>query len=188
MRRQLAVTLGLSALAAAALIFLFQGPVRAADKGGPPVKIDAQGNVKPKSWTGCYADAGVAGFFADGLDTVKAFSIGAGCDYQLDSRFIVGIGGAYMIGTDDARVVDAFARLGFLMNEHLMLYVRGGLLLDGDKISFDDSIGTIGAGLETSLSSSVTIGAEAFTGIKGWGDYKEAPDNWTGRAFLRYKF
>lgn len=160
----------------------------AADKGGPPVKIDANGDVKAKSWTGCYADAGAAGFFADGFDTVKAFSIGAGCDYQIDSRFIIGIGGAYMIGTDDTKVADAFVRLGFLLNDHLMLYARGGLMMDGSKFDFDNSIGTIGAGLETSVSARVTIGAEAYTGIKGWGDSKDAPDNWTGRAFLRYRF
>lgn len=180
-------TLGLAVLAAAAVAFLIN-PTLAADKGGPAVKVDAEGNVKAKSWTGCYADIGAAGFFADGSDTVKAFSIGAGCDYQLDSRFLIGVGGAYMIGTNDAKAVDTFVRLGMLLNEHLLLYVRGGLLMDGDKISFSDSIGTIGAGLETSISSNVTIGAEAFTGIKGWGDYKEAPDNWTGRAFLRYKW
>lgn len=160
----------------------------AADKGGPPQKIDAQGNVKEKSWTGCYVDAGAAGFFADGSDTVKAFSIGAGCDYQLDSRFVIGIGGAYIIGTDDVKAIDALVRVGMLLNPSLLIYGRGGFLLDGEKIDFSNSIGTIGAGLETSVSSSVTLGAEAYTGIKGWGDFKGAPDNWTGRAFLRYKW
>ena len=167
---------------------LFAANANAADKGGPPVKIDAAGNVKEKTWTGCYVDAGAAGFFADGLDTVKAFAIGAGCDYQLDSRFVIGIGGAYIIGTDDAKAVDALIRVGFLLNPNLLIYGRGGLLLDGDKPNFSDSIGTIGAGLETSVSSSVTLGAEAFTGIKGWGDMKDMPDNWTGRAYLRYKW
>ena len=160
----------------------------AADKGGPPLKIDANREVKAKSWTGCYADVGGAGFFADGNDTVKAFAIGAGCDYQIDSRFVIGIGGAYIIGTDDTKAIDALVRVGLLLNPNLLIYGRAGLMMDGDKINFSDSIGTVGAGLETSISSSVTIGAEAFTGIKGWGDYKEAPDNWTGRAFLRYKF
>lgn len=167
---------------------LFAANGYAADKGGPPVAIDASGNVKAKSWTGCYADAGGAGLFADGLDTVKAFAIGAGCDYQLDARFVVGVGGAFMISTDDQKAVDAFLRLGFLLNEHLLLYVRGGLLMDGSNLSFDDSIATIGAGLETSVSSKVTIGAEAYTGVKGWGDFQGVPDTWTGRAFLRYKF
>lgn len=187
MRRQALKVAGLVALAALSLIYLVR-PGIAADKGGPPVAIDASGNVKAKSWTGCYADAGGAGLFADGLDTVKAFAIGAGCDYQIDARFIVGVGGAFMISTDDQKAVDAFLRLGFLLNEHLMLYVRGGLLMDGSNMSFDDSIGTIGAGLETSVSSKVTIGAEAYTGVKGWGDFQGVPDTWTGRAFLRYKF
>lgn len=180
-------TLGLAALAAAAVAFLIN-PTLAADKGGPPVKVDAEGNVKAKSWTGCYADVGAAGFFADGSDTVKAFSIGAGCDYQLDTRFVVGIGANYIIGTDDTKAIDALVRVGLLLNQNLLIYGRGGLLMDGDKINFGNSIGTIGAGIETTVSSSVTIGAEAFTGVKGWGDFKDAPDNWTGRAFLRYKW
>lgn len=191
MRRQvwnIAKVAGLVALAIVGTIYLINPKAFAADKGGPPLKIDANGDVKAKSWTGCFVDAGVAGFFADGLETVKAFAIGAGCDYQLDARFVVGVGGAYMIGQNDERAIDTYVRAGLLLNPDLLIYLRGGLALDGRSPSFADSIGTVGAGLETSVSSKVTIGAEAFTGIKGWGDFKDAPDNWTGRAFLRYKF
>lgn len=180
-------TAGLVALAILGTIYLIN-PSFAADKGGPPLKIDANGDVKVKNWTGCYADAGAAGFFVDGLDTVKAFSIGAGCDYQLDARFVVGIGGAYFVGQNDARAIDTYVRAGLLLNPDLLIYLRGGLALDGRSPNFADSVGTIGAGFETSVSSKVTIGAEFSTGIKGWGDFKEAPDNGVGRAFLRYKW
>ena len=187
MKRMTAFAFGLSAaLIALAAVVL---PGHAADKSEPPPqKIDAAGNVKAKSWTGCYVDAGAVGFFVNGNDTVKAFSIGAGCDYQLDARFVVGVGGSYMIGTDDARAIDAFVRAGILLNEHLLLYVRGGLLLDGESPKFGDSIATIGAGFETSASSSVTIGAEAFTNAREWGDASEMPNAWIGRGYLRYKF
>lgn len=91
-------TLGLAVLAAAAVAFLIN-PTLAADKGGPPVKVDAQGNVKsPLSW---FAGASIganlsAARLDDGTTRVdlgtQDYQAGleGGFDYRLVGPFSVG--------------------------------------------------------------------------------------------------
>jgi len=97
MRRTALKVAGLVALAALSLAYLVR-PGIAADLGGPPQKIDAQGNVKPLSWFGG-ASIG-ANFNAAQLDSgpiridlgSQDYQVGveAGFDYRLAGPFSIG--------------------------------------------------------------------------------------------------
>ena len=185
MRRAAIKTLGLVALAAAAVAFLIN-PSLAADKGGPPVKVDAQGVEKPL-FTGCYGQIGGGGIFASGNDTIKGFAVGAGCDWQVGS-LVIGANGKYALYQDDARALSFGGRLGYSINPHTLAYGHISLLTDGRNPSLHDSVIMGGIGGETYLSKSMTLFLELATDLQKLGDFRTLPDVYEIHGGLRIRF
>ena len=185
MRRTVIKTLGLVALAAAAVVYLIN-PTLAADKGGPPVKVDAAGNEKPL-FSGCYGQIGAGGIFAEGNDTIKGFAVGAGCDWQLGT-LVSGANGKYAFYEDDQRALSIGGRLGYAINPHTLAYGHVSLLMDGRDVSFSDSVVMGGIGLETYLTKNMTVFLEAATDLQKWGDYQALPQVYEISGGLRIRF
>ena len=188
MRRLALKTLGLVALATAAVVYLIN-PSFAADKGGPvepPKVIDAQGNEK-NLFTGCYGQVGAGGLFADGNDTIKGFVAGAGCDWQV-SALVLGINGKYGFYEDDARALTLGGRIGWTLNPHTLFYGHAGFLMDGRSPNFKDSVIMGGVGLETYVNRNITLFFEAATDLGKWGDFKTMPQAYEVNGGIRIRF
>lgn len=185
MRRTVIKTLGLVALAAAAVVYLIN-PTLAADKGGPPVKVDAQGNERPL-FSGCYGQAGVHGLFADSSDTLKAFAVGAGCDWQVGA-IVLGANARFAFGQYDTRALYVGGRIGYSLNPHTLAYVPISLMMDGRAPDLNDSVIMGGIGLETYLNKQLTIFMEATTDLGKWGDAGTLPQIYEIHGGLRIRF
>jgi opacity protein-like surface antigen len=133
---------------------------------------------------GCYVEGSLASSITsskmEGAASVTVATdgytggIGVGCDYKLNSKFLVGALGRYDIGKIDGKTFDtkisqdavwtAAARVGFFINPSTIIYGLAGIsgtkidLTGVDKLSADGLI--LGAGLEIDLGSSVWLGAE----------------------------
>lgn len=158
----------------------------AADKGGPPAIIDAQGNEK-NLFTGCYGQVGGGGIFADGNATIKGFIVGAGCDWQV-SGIVIGVSGKYGLYEDDARSLTLGGRLGYTLNPHTLFYAHAGALMDGKSPNLKDSAIVGGIGLETYVNRNVTLFLEAATDLQKWGDAKTLPSVYEINGGIRIRF
>lgn len=185
MRRTALKTLGLVALAAAAIAYLIN-PTFAADKGGPPVKVDAEGNAK-NLFTGCYGQVGGGGLFAETSEVLKHFAVGAGCDWQVNA-IVVGVSGKYAFGEADLRALTISGRIGWAMNPHTLAYGHVGLLMDGRRPDLNDSIVMGGIGLETHIARNITIFLEAATDLGKWGDPSTLPQVYEVSGGARIRF
>ena len=164
---------------------------------------------------GCYVEGSLASSITSSKleGTVSATlatdgytgGIGVGCDYKLNSKFLVGALGRYDIGTIDGTTFDtkisqdavwtAAARAGFYINPSTIIYALAGVsgtkidFTGVDKISADGLI--LGAGLEIDLGSSVWLGAEYSR--TDYGKFsidadQLRPTSDTVRATIKYKF
>lgn len=185
MSRQVLKVAGLVALAILGAVYLIN-PSFAADKGGPPAKVDAQGNEKPM-FSGCYGQLGAGGIFASGNDTIKGFAVGAGCDWQVGT-LVVGANGRYSFFEDDARSLSIGGRLGYAINPHTLAYGHVSLLMDGRSPDFNESAVMGGIGLETYLTKNMAVFLEAATDIQKWGDFKALPQVYEVHGGLRIRF
>lgn len=185
MSRHVLKVAGLVALAILGTIYLMR-PGFAADKGGPPVKVDAQGVEKPL-FTGCYGQLGGGGIFASGNDTIKGFAIGAGCDWQVGT-LVIGANGKYGLYQDDTRALSIGGRLGYAINPHTLAYAHVSLLMDGRNPSFDDSVIMGGIGGETYLTKSMTLFIELATDLQKLGDFKTMPEVYEIHGGIRIRF
>jgi outer membrane immunogenic protein len=137
---------------------LIAGPAMAADLR-MPVKAPAPAPVAMASWTGCYIDGGIGyGMYnQDSFSQVGGVQfgtkvtnggrgwlgrLGAGCDYQIASSWVIGVFGDYdfmdlhgnfgdpsgpVVGNEKER--DAWyvgGRLGYLVTPSLLTYFDGG--------------------------------------------------------------
>ncbi|UOF81833.1 outer membrane channeL [Caudoviricetes sp.] len=184
MRRQIFVTFSLYLILLAVAAWLL--PARAADKGGPPMRIDAQGVAKPL-FTGCYGQVGAGGIFASGNDTIKGFVIGAGCDWQVGA-IVIGANGKYALYGDDTRALTVGGRLGYAINPHTLAYVHVGALMDGRDISLNQSAIMGGVGLEAYFTRNMTVFIEAATDVKKWGEFRELPQVYEIHGGVRIRF
>ena len=175
MRRLALKTLGLVALATAAVVYLVN-PSFAADLGSPPQKIDAAGNVKsPLSW---FAGASIgANMTATTLESgpisidlgTQNYQVGieAGFDYRLAGPFSVGALARYdwvdakatLLGTDASfdGIWTAAAKMTYHINAGAEAY--GLLGYSGAKFDLagvgDNKRGFVyGLGLEIKLGDS----------------------------------
>jgi outer membrane immunogenic protein len=147
-------------------------------------------------WTGFYVGAHLGGAFGANFRNDAAYSLGgasgflaglqAGYDYQFD-RVVLGIAGDLTYSTVSRRYIDLTptdvrakqdwsgsirARLGYAVQDNLLLYATGGLALG--NVRMNDAV------LATSQSRMLT----------GWtlgagGEYKFTP-NWSGLLEYRY--
>jgi opacity protein-like surface antigen len=161
---------------------------KAADKGGPPVKVTATGEVK--NFNGCYLSAAGSATFLEvaGLgEAARMFLAGAGCDMQR-GQIVFGASGEYGIGEEQARMAALSARFGLALNDHTLLYAITSLTMDGRDIKVGDSIWSLGAGLETYLlSKNWTVFVEGQTAIKAFGA-AGGVDLSTAKIGVRYRF
>lgn len=133
---------------------------------------------------GCYVEGSLASSITsskiEGATSVTVATdgytggIGLGCDYKLNSKFLVGALGRYDIGKIDGTTFDAkisqdavwtaAARAGYFVNPSVLIYGLAGL--SGTKIDFTgvDKISAeglvLGAGLEIDLGANIWLGAE----------------------------
>jgi hypothetical protein len=159
----------------------------AADKGGPPQKINAQGNPVPV-FTGCYAQGhgSIATFQADNVsDVFKRFGLGAGCDIQAD-RLIVGGGVSYDFGL--ARELALNGRVGMTINPYLFGYGIASLRMDGIDPKPADAILAAGVGVEAYASKNLAIFLEATKDVKSFGVARDLDEAWQVRIGGRYRF
>lgn len=180
-------------LATACLCLGFLGPAHAADKGGPAPAGTVVEEPAVRNWQG---------FYIEGSGTMQNFEVanigtqfgmvglGAGWDYRASNHFVVGVFARYDFALDDAdvRSLSMGARLGYLVNPHLMLYSPLAYTVDGSDISLSDGIWSIGAGLETYLLPQMTVFAEATRNISFSGTAKFLDEATTARAGVRFRF
>lgn len=177
------------ALAAALSLTACTSGANAADKGGPPVKVDATGNVK-QMYSGCYVGGGVSGaFLTDGVssESIKAFTAGGGCD-MTQGRVVFGAGLDYSFGENDARMLTLNGRVGWLLNPHTLAYGLAAYTMDGRSPDLADGIISIGGGIETYLDAKVTLFLQATTEVKSVGELKGLKDATMVYGGLRYRF
>jgi hypothetical protein len=179
----------LNMISAAALgLALMVLPAESADKGGPPSKIDIQG--EPKNFNGCFVSVAGSTTFLEvsGFgDAARMFLAGAGCDLQR-GKIVVGASAEYGFGESDARLAAMSARAGITLNAHTLLYGFTSLTMDGRDPKLGDSIWSLGAGIETYLlSKNWTIAVEGSTAIKAFGD-AAGVDMSQAKVILRYRF
>lgn len=158
----------------------------AADKGGPPQKIDAAGNVKP-AFNGLYlgAHGSIATFEADNLsDVFKRFGVVGGYDIQRD-KIVFGASASYDFGI--APEIAVGGRLGYLTTPLMLLYAKGELRMDGDAPKIKDSILAAGVGLETYLMNNLAVNIEVLKDVKGFGGAKALDESYVVRAGVRIR-
>jgi hypothetical protein len=173
---------------AASLAFAAAIPAFAADKGGPPVRVDAAGAVKPM-WTGCFVSAAGSGVFAEmsaASASVKAFMAGAGCDIQ-SGKLVFGASADYGFGESESRFVAITGRAGYTLNPHLLLYGLVSLTMDGRSPNLQDSALAAGVGVETYIDRNLSIFLEATAGLNGYGSVKDLELS-TVKGGVRYRF
>lgn len=161
----------------------------AADKGGPPVRIDAQGEVKP-GFDGCYLGAGVSGaFLTDGVstDSIKSFTAGGGCD-MTRGRIVFGAGLDYAIGEADARMLTLTGRSGWLLNPSTLAYGLATYTMDGRKPDLSDGIISVGGGIETFIDARLSLFLQATAEVKSVGELKGLKDATMVYGGLRWRF
>lgn len=164
---------------------------------------------------GCYVEGSLASSITSSKmeGTVSATlatdgytgGIGVGCDYKLNSKFLVGAFGRYDLGKIDGKTGDttisqdavwtAAARAGYFVNPSVLIYGLAGIsgtkidLTGVDKLSADGLI--LGAGLEIDLGANIWLGAEYSRTDYGKfaieGDQLR-PTSDTVRATIKYKF
>jgi opacity protein-like surface antigen len=177
----------IKATAILAALFL-ASPASAADKGGPPAKVDATG--EPKNFQGCYVQAAGQKMFLEvaGLgDSASTFLAGAGCDIQR-GKLIFGLSGSYGFGENDLRVAEIAGRAGILVNPHALVYGLLSLTMDGRSPKLDDSFLSAGVGIELYLGSKHwTTFIEGATTIKSFGD-TDGADLHSIKLGLKYRF
>ena len=182
----------LKALALAAVLALTActSGANAADKGGPPTKIDAQGNERP-AFHGCYLGASAGGLFLTaGGNGVSASTFGGevGCDLQR-SQVVFGVRAGYDFGESDARFATLGGRVGMLLNPKALLYGTLTLTMDGRDFKLQDSILSAGAGLELyAFTPGTTIFIEGAKDIKTYGLAGMLDEAWSVRAGARSRF
>lgn len=177
-------------LKALALSFMLVVPAVAADKGGPPAKIDALGQLRPQ-FTGCFVGAGAGGVAITsngGGATAALLGLEVGCDLTR-SNVVFGVKAGYDFGESEARFATAGVRAGILVNPSTLLYMPLNLTMDGRSPKLDNSILSTGVGVEFSaFSPSLTLLIEATKDIKGFGDAADIGDAWTFRVGARHRF
>jgi hypothetical protein len=175
-------------LAACALLVICSTAF-AADKGGPPVRVDAAGAVKPM-FNGCFVQGAGTLIYAEAVgasEAVRAFMAGAGCDMQR-GKLIFGAMAEYGFGESDVRVAALTGRIGVEINPHLMGYGFLTLTMDGRSIKLDDSMLSAGVGLETYIGSKHwTVFGEISQTVKTFGTF-DGVDATTAKFGARYRF
>jgi opacity protein-like surface antigen len=181
-------------LATACLCLGFLSPAIAADLGSqkaPAGTVVEEPAVR--NWQGFYLEGSgvMANFEVANLgQQVGMVGVGAGYDHRISNHFVVGAFVRYDFALDDAdmRSLSMGARLGYLVNPHLMLYSPLAYTVDGSDISLSDGIWSIGAGLETYLMPQVTVFAEATRNISFSGTAKFLDEATTARAGFKFRF
>jgi hypothetical protein len=172
----------------------FLTPAFAADKGGAPAPagtvVEEEGR---RNWQGFYLEgsATMQNFEVANIGTqFGLMGLGGGYDHRVSNHFVAGVFARYDFALDDAdvRSLTLGARLGYLVNPHVMLYAPVQYQMDGSDISFSDGIWSIGAGLETYLLPQVTVFAEATRNISFAGTAKFLDEATTARAGLKFRF
>lgn len=184
----------------------------------------AKADEAAKSWTGCYLEGsvgmGIGELSAMGVtlsDNGITGGIGAGCDYQIDSQFVIGAVGrldfndiGQSIGGDDMSasastdmIWSLAARLGYLVRPDILVYgLVGGAWTDIDFTVADDegseTAGSsfqgwlLGVGSEFRFSENVSIGGEysylMLDSEKVGGEIDIEPDVHMIRLRLGYRF
>jgi outer membrane immunogenic protein len=215
MKRNIIGGLAVSAL-------LIAAPLRIASAADMPVKAPLP-PPPTTSWTGCYVDAG-GGYglwkqdsYFEALNppfalTTSATSggggwygtVGAGCDYQVGQRFVVGvlgdydfmhihgtyeipgvsvpaIGGSGLAGNENERSAWAVGgRIGYLVTPTLLTYISGGY-----TATHFDAVNFSSMGIFTpAFTSSVALASNTYTGWFIGGGTEYALD-WFPGLFLR---
>lgn len=191
MRRFIAVATFASAWLFAAALAI------AADKGGPAAAPAAPAGTivaeKPFA-SGLYLEgsAAAANFRVAevGTESFQMFGLGLGYDHRLGDRLILGASARYNLTRNgDGHAIDLGARLGFLANPHLLLYVPLTYTLDAENIDIKNGIWSVGAGIETAvLVNNLALFAEATRNFALQGDAKWIDEAYFFRAGVRLRF
>ncbi len=178
------------AIALLATSLSFCSPARSADKGGPPVKVDVAGNVKP-AFSGCYVGGSAGGAFmsdAFGSFNTALAGVEVGCDLT-NSNVVFGARGGYDFGETDARFARLGLRAGFRPNQSAVLYGLLDLTMDGRSPKLDNASLAAGLGLEMmAFTPKTSIFIEGSKDLKAFGDATGVTDAWLFRAGARYRF
>jgi outer membrane immunogenic protein len=172
---------------------LIAAPAMAADLR-MPVKAPYAPPPAVTNWTGCYIDGGVGYGFADARHHVDATGfgalttdvdsgaegwlgrVGAGCDYQIGPRFVVGVFGDYdfsningtwsdpLLVSGSGNNSSAWAvggRIGYLVTPSLLTYFDGGYTqMTSDQVNL--SVALVAPGIPT--ATGLTIPGNTFSG------------------------
>lgn len=157
---------------------LIAGPAMAADLR-MPVKAPYAPPPAVTNWTGCYIDGGVGYGFADvrhhvdvpGLGALTSDvdsgaegwlgRVGAGCDYQIGARIVLGVFGDYDFSNINGTWADPLllsgagnnssawavgGRIGYLVTPSLLTYVDGGYTqMHSDAVNLNVAIPLAGS-------------------------------------------
>lgn len=179
--------------ATAALCLGLITPAHAADKGAPAAPAGTVVESPTPRWQGLYLEgsATAANFKIDGLGTESFgyMGLGIGYDHRLAWNMVAGAVIRYDFGRDgDNRLLTLGARLGWLPNPHLMLYLPINYTIDGADISLSDGIFSAGVGLETYVAANITLFAEATRNIAAQGAGKLFDETTAFRGGVKFRF
>ena len=177
--------IALAAVGMTLLLMLIAVPfVRAEGVPPPPTQV-----VVPPAHplAGCYGEISASGQFLQVGDRLATGAVGAGCDTALAYNAIIGAGSRLDLGEGETTAGSFYARLGFLVNPHLMVYGLGEWRARDVKFATNGAL-YLGAGVETTIViDSLAAFVEASQAISKFGTDANTVDDLQVRGGLRLR-
>lgn len=134
---------------------------------------------------GCYGELSSSGQFLAAGDRIATGAVGAGCDIPLAYNAIIGGGTRLDIGEGSSG--SFHARLGFLINPHLMVYGLGEWRARDFRFATNGAL-YLGAGAETTIVvDSLSAFVEASQAVSKFGTDANTIDDLQIRGGLRLR-